>query len=163
MFKNIIKYFLLFLLVFILAGCETTHVHNYVNGKCTCGVEDPNYDPFEDNYEYVTPKTDELKLTADWEGKDFIKDGIGEVQISQYVDGDTAHFKTKSGEKITVRFLGVNTPESTYKVEPWGFAASNYTKKALKNAYKIVLQSEDLEDRFDTTGERYLSTTLYER
>lgn len=157
MFKNIIKYFLLFLLVFILAGCETTHVHNYVNGKCTCGVTDPNYDPFEDNYNYVTPKTDELKLTADWEGKDFIKDGIGEVQISQFVDGDTAHFKTKNGEKITVRFLGVNTPESTYKVEPWGFAASNYTKKALKNAYKIVLQSEDLEDRFDTTGERYLS------
>ena len=104
MFKNIIKYFLLFLLVFILAGCETTHVHNYVNGKCTCGVTDPNYDPFEDNYEYVTPKTDELKLTADWEGKDFIKDGIGEVQISQFVDGDTAHFKTKNGEKITVRF-----------------------------------------------------------
>ena len=159
MFKNIVKYFLLFLLVFILAGCDPnqSHTHSYVNGKCECGEEDPNYDPFADTYNYVTPETDALKLSASWEGKDFVKDGIGEVTVSQFVDGDTAHFKTKNGEKVTVRFSGVNTPESTYKVEPWGFAASKYTKDALRNAYKIVLQCEDLEERFDSTGERYLS------
>ena len=89
MFKNIFKYFLLFLLVFVLASCDTLpHTHEFVNGKCTCGEKDPNYDPFEDNYNYVTPKTDELKLSADWEGKDFIKDGIGEVTVSQFVDGE---------------------------------------------------------------------------
>ena len=157
MFKNIVKYFLLFLLVFILAGCDQSHTHNYVDGKCSCGEEDPNYDPFADTYNYVTPETDALKLSASWEGKDFVKDGIGEVTVSQFVDGDTAHFKTKNGEKVTVRFSGVNTPESTYKVEPWGFAASKYTKEALRNAYKIVLQCEDLEERFDSTGQRYLS------
>ena len=129
MFKNILKYFLLFLLVFILAGCDQSHTHSYVDGKCECGEEDPNYDPFADTYNYVTPETDALKLSASWEGKDFVKDGIGEVTVSQFVDGDTAHFKTKNGEKVTVRFSGVNTPESTYKVEPWGFAASKYTKK----------------------------------
>lgn len=157
MFKNIIKYFLVFFLVFILVGCDNTHTHDYVNGKCSCGEVDPNYDPFVDTYNYVTPETDALKLTADWEGKDFVKDGIGEVTVSQFVDGDTAHFKTKKGEKVTVRFSGVNTPESTYKVEPWGFAASNYTKSKLREAHKIVLQCEDLEERFDSTGERYLS------
>lgn len=159
MIKNIFKYFLLFLLVFILAGCEFTqqHTHEYVNGKCECGATDPDYDPFNDTYNYVTPQTDALKLTDAWEGKDFVKDGIGEVTVSQFVDGDTAHFKTKSGEKITCRFSGVNTPESTYKVEPWGFAASSFTKSKLKNAYKIVLQSEDMSERFDSTGERYLT------
>ena len=101
MIKNIFKYFLLFLLVFILAGCEFTqqHTHEYVNGKCECGVTDPDYDPFNDTYNYVTPQTDALKLNDAWEGKDFVKDGIGEVTVSQFVDGDTAHFKTKSGEK----------------------------------------------------------------
>lgn len=158
MFKNIFKYLLLFLLVFVLAGCETLpHTHEFVNGKCTCGEKDPNYDPYEDNYNYVTPKTDELKLSADWEGKDFIQDGIGEVTVSQFVDGDTTHFKTKNGQVFTARYLGINTPESTYKVEPWGFAASKYTKNALRNAYKIVLQCDDINDRVDTTGERYLS------
>lgn len=156
MFKKIIKYFFAFLLVFVLAGCETPHTHNYVDGKCDCGEVDPNFDPFEDTYEYVTPETDALKLEENWEGKDFVKDGIGEVVINQFVDGDTAHFKTKNGEKITCRFSGINTPESTYKVEPWGFAASNHTKNKLKSAHKIVLQSENLEERFDSTGERYL-------
>lgn len=157
MIKNIFKYFLLFLLVFILAGCDTPHTHSFVNGTCTCGESDPNYDPFVDNYNYVTPETDALKLTDDWQGKDFVQDGIGEVTVSQFVDGDTAHFKTKNGEKVTVRFSGVNTPESTYKVEQWGFAASNFTKGKLKDAYKIVLQSEDMNERFDSTGERYLT------
>ena len=157
MIKNIFKYFLVFLLVFILAGCDSNHTHNYINGKCECGEEDPNYDPFNDTYNYVTPQTDALKLTDDWEGKDFVKDGIGEVTVSQFVDGDTAHFKNKSGEKITCRFSGINTPESTYKVEPWGFAASSFTKNKLKNAYKIVLQSEDMNERFDSTGDRYLT------
>ncbi len=157
MIKNIFKYFLLFLLVFILVGCETPHTHEYVNGKCECGEKDPNYDPFADTYNYVTPQTDSVKLTDEWEGKDFIKDGIGEVTVNQFVDGDTAHFKTSNNEKITCRFSGVNTPESTYKVEPWGFAASSFTKKQLKNAYKIVLQSEDMNERFDSTGERYLT------
>lgn len=157
MIKNIFKYFLVFLLVFILASCETTHTHNFVNGTCSCGQSDPNYDPFVDNYNYVTPETDSLKLTDEWEGKDFVQDGIGEVTVTQFVDGDTAHFKTKNGEKVTVRFSGVNTPESTYKVEQWGFAASKFTKEKLKNAYKIVLQSEDMSERFDSTGERYLT------
>ena len=108
MIKKIIKYFFAFLLVFVLAGCETPHTHNYVDGKCDCGEVDPNFDPFEDTYEYVTPETDALKLEENWEGKDFVKDGIGEVVINQFVDGDTAHFKTKNGEKITCRFSGIN-------------------------------------------------------
>ena len=42
------------------------------------------------------------------------------------------NFKTKNGFTFTARYLGINTPESTYKVEPWGFAASKYTKQQLK-------------------------------
>ena len=153
MFNNILKSLLVFLLVFVLVGCTGGNGGGNQGG----GNQGGNENPFEDNYDYKTPETDKLKLTEDYEGKDFIKDGIGEVTISQFVDGDTANFRTKNGKNFTARFLGINTPESTYKVEPWGFAASKHTKNALKNAYKIVLQCDDINDRVDSTGERYLS------
>ena len=149
MFKNIFKFFLIFLLIFVVASCDQTNPDDNP-GNNTGTV---------DNYTYVTPETDKLKLTADWEGKDFITDGIGEVEVSQFVDGDTTNFRNTKGNKstFTVRYLGINTPESTYKVEPWGFAASKYTKQQLKAAHKIVLQCDDINERVDSTGERYLA------
>lgn len=108
----------------------------------------------------TTPQTDSVTFTADYEGKDFYEDGIGVVTVVQYIDGDTTIFKTLKGHKITVRYQGIDTPESTYKVEPWGFAAANFTKEALKNAKTIVLQTEDGKpgkDNADTTNKRYLA------
>lgn len=115
-----------------------------------------------ETYPWATPQTDSLKLTADYVGKDFIKDGIGEVaKVARYVDGDTTVFQLTSGEQITVRYNGINTPESTYRVEPWGFAASKYNKKlfqeAINNGSKIVLQTESMTERLDSTGTRYLA------
>lgn len=113
-----------------------------------------------EEFEYVTPQTDSVKLTADYEGKDFFEDGIGEVSVVQYVDGDTTIFRTLKGHKITVRYEGIDTPESTYKVEAWGFAASNFTKEKLQNAETIVLQTENGlpgKDNADSTNKRYLA------
>lgn len=111
-------------------------------------------------YEYKTPQTDSLKLTQDYEGKDFFEDGIGVVTVAQYVDGDTTIVRTKNGHKITIRYNGIDTPESTYKVEAWGFSASNFTEEKLKNAKEIVLATEDGKpgkDNADSTGNRYLA------
>lgn len=91
----------------------------------------------------LTPETDALQLKANYVGKDFLEDGIGVATVVQYVDGDTTIFRTLHGSNITVRYNGIDTPESTYKVEPWGFAAANFTKEKLKNATTIVLQTED--------------------
>lgn len=108
----------------------------------------------------TTPVTDSYKLEADYANKDYYEDGIGVVTVAQYVDGDTTIFRTKNGHSITVRYQGIDTPESTYTVEPWGFAASNHTKETLKNAKEIVLQTDDGKpgkDNADTTGKRYLA------
>lgn len=107
----------------------------------------------------LTPETDALKLNVSYEGKDYLNDGIGVVTVAQYIDGDTTIFQTANGTKITVRYDGIDTPESTYKVEPWGFAAANFTKEKLKNATTIVLQTEDGrpgKDNLDNNG-RYLA------
>lgn len=111
-------------------------------------------------FEYKTPITDSVTLTADYQNKDYYDDGIGVVTVLQYVDGDTTIVRTKNGHKVTIRYLGVDTPESTYTVEPWGFAAANHTKETLKNAKTIVLQTDNGKpgkDNADSTGKRYLA------
>lgn len=70
-----------------------------------------------------------------------------EVTFNQSVDGDTAWFDI-DGEKTKVRFLYIDTPESTNEIEPYGKEASEFTKNALSNASKIELE---LNNDGDTT------------
>ncbi len=95
--------------------------------------------------------------TSDYTGQEFIADGIGEVTVERYVDGDTTFFRS-GGQTFSVRYLGIDTPESTALYEPWGKAAANYTKERLSTAETIVLQAEG--DRMDGNG-RYLAWVWY--
>ena len=93
-------------------------------------------------------------------GKSFLKTAVGEVTVTSYVDGDTTRFKDASGEVISLRYLGVDTPESTASFEAWGKAASAYTKSCLENAKKIVLEAETAGQQ-DSNG-RYLGWVWYQ-
>ena len=74
---------------------------------------------------------------------DFDKTGFGRVTVEQHIDGDTVHFWNNSKtEIIKARFIAIDTPESTGKIEPWGKPASIFTKTTLKHAAEIVLQSD---------------------
>lgn len=110
-----------------------------------------------------TKYTDELKLQTAYQGKSFINDGIGLVKLTQNVDGDTAHFKDSTGYNFTARFLMINTPESTGKVDPWGKKASKYVADILSNAVEIVCESEKPGSPAvkDTTNKRYLAYIWY--
>lgn len=70
------------------------------------------------------------------------------VTLSKCVDGDTTHFNL-NGEDITVRYLAINTPESTTKKEFYGKEASNYVCNKLKNASKIELEYDSESDKLD--------------
>lgn len=79
------------------------------------------------------------------------------VKFSKCVDGDTAKFIYKD-EEITARFLAIDTPETKHPTkgeEPYGKEASEYTCKSLKEAEKIVLETDDGSDEFDKY-DRYL-------
>lgn len=68
-----------------------------------------------------------------------------EIKYSRSVDGDTAKFILNDKE-ITVRFLGINTPETVDKnrpEEPFGKEASNFTKEKLENAKKIEIEYDE--------------------
>lgn len=108
-----------------------------------------------------------VSLMLDYKGKDFYKDGIGEVKLKSSIDGDTAHFfpvvTTTSSAAIKSRYYGIDTPESTGRIQPWGKEASDFNKKKLKEAAAngtIVISSaqDDYGEPIpDSTGSRYVS------
>ncbi len=107
-----------------------------------------------------------LQLSLDYKGKDFFKDGIAQVEVAYYIDGDTTHFRMKGSTNTTLiksRYYGIDTPESTGKIEEYGEEAKRFTHEKLLNAMEngtIVVSSPFFEYKapeFDSTGTRYLS------
>ena len=97
-----------------------------------------------------------------------------EVTVKNHIDGDTTHFYVNQTGNINnisdtpgidgvlkARYLGINTPESTGKIEPWGKAASNFTKERVMNAESIIIESQDNAWHVDSTGERFLVWVWY--
>ena len=93
---------------------------------------------------------------------DFLKSGKGLVTVEQHIDGDTVHFwNYGKTEIIKARFLAIDTPESTGRVEPWGKPASIYTKRKLAAATQIVLQSDEDGRALTDSNGRYLTWVWY--
>ena len=88
-----------------------------------------------------------------------------EVTVKQFVDGDTTHFYVPSsvmpGGVLKARYLAINTPESTGKIEEYGKKASNFTKEKLSTATSIIIESDTGSWDADSTGSRYLSWVWY--
>lgn len=88
-----------------------------------------------------------------------------EVTVKAFVDGDTAHFYVSKAVHETGvlkgRFLGINTPESTGKIEEYGKAASRFTRERLESAISIIIESDNETWNRDTTGDRYLVWVWY--
>ena len=88
-----------------------------------------------------------------------------QVTVKTYIDGDTTHFlvpETIVAEGVLkARYLAVNTPESTGKIEEWGKAASSFTREKLENAEEIWIESDDAQWNLDSTSTRYLVWVWY--
>lgn len=88
-----------------------------------------------------------------------------EVTVKTFVDGDTVHFYVPtdviSTGVLKARFLAVDTPESTGKIEEYGKKASAFTKEKLSAATSIIIESEDGTWNPDSTGSRYLAWIWY--
>ena len=88
-----------------------------------------------------------------------------EVTVKSFIDGDTTHFivptDISANGTLKARYMGVNTPESTGKIEPWGKKASKFTKEKLSTAVSIMVESDNDQWNVDSTGERYLVWVWY--
>ena len=88
-----------------------------------------------------------------------------EVTVKSFIDGDTTHFLVPEDVNpegiLKARYLAVNTPESTGKIEEYGKAASRFTKDRLENAAAILIESENGSWNADSTSERFLVWVWY--
>ena len=120
---------------------------------CNNGNNDETDEPKHVDY------ASELKLDMN---SDSVKQ---EATVHIYIDGDTTHFKVPTSVMpegiIKARYISINTPESTGRIEPWGKAASNFTKSKLKDATSIILESDTGSWNADSTGGRYLVWVWY--
>lgn len=107
--------------------------------------------------------------TVDWAAKaelNFATDTLKQqVTVKTFVDGDTTHFYVpetvmESGV-LKARYLAVNTPEVTGKIEEYGKRAADFTKEKLQNAVSIIIESDDNQWNKDSTGDRYLVWVWY--
>lgn len=70
------------------------------------------------------------------------------ITLERCIDGDTAVFN----EIGAVRFLYINTPESTTKKEPYGKDASQYTCSLLQQAKEITFEYDGpIHDKYNRT------------
>ena len=88
-----------------------------------------------------------------------------EVTVKSYIDGDTTHFYVPTSVVenglLKARYLAVNTPESTGKIEEWGKKASKFTREKLESAESIIIESDDGNWNLDSTGGRHLVWVWY--
>ena len=88
-----------------------------------------------------------------------------EATVKTYVDGDTTHFYVSpelvEGGILKARYLAINTPESTGKIEEYGKKASNFTKEKLSQATSIIIESDTDVWDIDSTGSRNLVWVWY--
>lgn len=88
-----------------------------------------------------------------------------EVTVKSFIDGDTTHFNVPTSLSddgiLKARYMGVNTPESTGKIEEYGKKASNFTKEKLSTATSIIVESNDDQWNVDSTGGRHLVYVWY--
>ena len=87
------------------------------------------------------------------------------VTVKTFVDGDTTHFNVPASLVETgvlkARYIAVNTPETTGKIEEYGKKASAFTRERLSKATSIIIESDDGKWNLDSTGGRYLVWVWY--
>ena len=85
--------------------------------------------------------------------------------VHAYIDGDTTHFDVPTSVIETgilkARYLAINTPESTGKIEEYGKTAAAFTKEKLSSATSIYIESDDANWNLDSTGGRHLVWVWY--
>lgn len=129
-------------------------------GLAACNSETTTTIEKSDDYQNITS---EVTLTRTYTDKAFIANGISLATVTTYTDGDTTTFKDSTGSSYTIRYYGIDTPESTTKVQKWGKAASIFTKNKLKNASDIIIMGTNGEDApsKDSNNTRYLGYVWY--
>lgn len=155
LFYRIVSALVLVCLVLVcFAGCGETNPGQENSGSGESSPTPSGSAPAE-----VVDYVSQLKLDM---SSDTLKQ---EVTVKTFVDGDTTHFyvpeSVMENGVLKARYLAVNTPESTGKIEEYGKKAAEFTKEKLSSATSIIIESDDGMWNADSTGGRYLVWVWY--
>lgn len=75
----------------------------------------------------------------------------GSARVTRIVDGDTVEARRADGTTMTVRILGIDTPEVHSGVECWGPESSAFARRILSGA-SVLLQSDPTQSSTDRYG-----------
>lgn len=141
-----------------LAGCSPANTTDPTDGQATSTAPSTTAPADDQPAEFVDYAAG-LTLDMSSESKKL------EVTVKGFVDGDTTHFYANDpsfdGGVIKARYLAIDTPESTGKIEEYGKTASLFTRSKLENATSIIVESDDDKWNVDSTGSRYLLWVWY--
>lgn len=131
--------------MFVITGCsveeENTVEHELVEKEAESQQEvleenEPQQEVVEEKEVQQDKQQTEDELAALYQ--------LEKVSISRVVDGDT--IVLTDGRKV--RFVGVNTPESTTRTETYGEEAKNYTKTKLDGKQVWIQKDVSETDRY---------------
>ena len=157
--KNKLNLFLILLIcisVICFGGCQSSEKFEATsNEKETSVSSEVSQSPKGEFCDYAE------KLTLDMDSESLKQ----EVTINGFVDGDTTHFNVPESicetGVLKARYLAIDTPESTGKIEEYGKAASKFTREKLSSASSVIIESDDDKWNLDSTGGRYLVWVWY--
>lgn len=120
------------------------------------GTTPPDSQQAEEHVDYVS----QLKLNLNSETAKVV-----DVKVKNYIDGDTTHFVVDNsvveGGVLKARYLAIDTPESTGRIEPYGKKASKFTKEKISTAVSVVIEADGDSWKADSTGSRYMTWVWY--
>lgn len=122
--KNKIKYLIITILIICITMFFAIFAKDLLNNKAK--LNESNSSNILDN---IFNTNDEINLQ--------------EAYVTKVVDGDTIWVNIE-GKEEKIRLIGVNSPEYTKEVEPYGKEATEYTKQNLLN--KTVYLQKDISD-----------------
>ena len=150
LFKVLLISVLAFLMVFTAFACENPKSSSNSNSESSSVQEE-------------IQKIDYVEQLAFNPNSGRIYQEVKSIKL--HIDGDTTHFNLNeaiNGSKVLkARYLAVNTPESTGKIEAYGKKASRFTKETLASATSIIIESDSATWNVDSTGDRVLSWVWY--
>ncbi|TLM97920.1 MAG: hypothetical protein FDZ75_03520, partial [Actinobacteria bacterium] len=74
---------------------------------------------------------------------------LREAVVTRVVDGDTIHVRfSDDGATEKIRIIGVDTPEYTKEIEPYGAEASRYAQDRLSGRTVYLERDAELRDRY---------------
>jgi micrococcal nuclease len=151
--RKLLVFLLAAALLFSLVGCtspQDTHQKNTYQVQISTQTQSNEKDssrviekPEQDQISQLTNNNQTVKKE---ETEDKTEINLIKAKVTKVVDGDTVYVRFENGREEKVRFIGVDTPESTIRVEAYGEEAAAYTKSQLygKNVWlELDVQGRD--------------------